>query len=347
MFHLDIKYNRGVKHKFLNQLIRIIAVSMAIVTVSAFSTAADTEKSRLERGLFTIIYPESQHKVAERTLSILEEAVREFASMLPVGQHSIFVVLTDAPDEFERYAAHFSGLDVSGLAQPGNDLIIVKAPKLRMPDSDYPGTLRHELVHLLLYRNIGDANLPQWLNEGIAMSLANEFYWQGMFTVARMFIQNRIIPLHLLENSFYSPANQTEFNDAYAQSLSMTRYLRNRLGERLFWRMIYALRVVPFPQALGEIGGLSLDELWNGYRKALWKYALYTTMASGFFFQPAAILLIIGYLRRRKIARDIYRRWEAEESEDVATGAAAVHWEELVEEPDAWKQNMYEEEDTW
>lgn len=318
-----------------------------MMMVVVWASAADLEKARLSRGLFTIEYPAGQQNVAERTLAILGEAVQEFTPMLPAGERPIYIVLVDVPEEFERYAVHFTGLEVSGLAQPGNDLIIVKAPRLRMPSSDYPGTLRHELVHLLLYRNVNDDYLPQWLNEGIAMSLANEFYWQAMFSVARMFIQNRIIPIDRLDESFYSPSGQMEFNDAYAQSLSMTRYLRNLLGEDVFWGVVLALHDMPFPRALREVGGLSPDELWNGYQKALWKYAIFATMASGFFFQPAAILLIIAYLRRRKIARDIYRRWEVEDAEEADSGVRVFHWDELVEDPDAWKQDRHDDEGPW
>ncbi len=347
LYCLPMKYTMRVKSLSRQQRISAVLLVMAVLLCRVCAAGADTEKARLQRGLFTIDYPTSQQGAAERTLDILEEAVLEFTPMLPIGEQPVYVVLVDAPEEFDRYAVHFAGLEVSGLAQPGNGLIIVKAPRLRMPDSDYPGTLRHELVHLLLYRNVNERNLPQWLNEGLAMSLANEFYWQGMFTVARMFLQNRIIPLQRLDESFYSPSGQMEFNDAYAQSLSMTRYLRNLLGENVFWRVVLALRDTPFPQALHDIGGLSMDDLWAGYRRALWKYAIFATMASGFFFQPAAILLIIAYLRYRRKSRRIYQRWAAEEAEQKATGGAVFRWEDVVEDPDAWQRDPNDDEESW
>lgn len=327
-------------------IICALVLTGALSPVTAF--AADSPKDTLQGGLFTIEYPPNQQAVARQTLLILEEALREFGPMLPAGEKPIRVLVTDVSAEFDRYAVHFAGLDVSGLAQPRNDLIIVKAPRLRMPGADYPGTLRHELVHLLLYRNVDYDHLPQWLNEGIAMSLANEFYWQGMFKVARMFIQNRIIPYHLLDDSFYTPSDQMQFNDAYAQALSMTRYLRDYLGEELFWEVVLGLRKAPFPVVLHEIGGLLLDDFWSGYEKALWKYALVATMASGFFFQPAAILLIIAYLKRRRIAQSLYERWEAEEAADAASGVTIRDWDTLVEDPDAWKQGFdIDDEDEW
>jgi hypothetical protein len=335
----------GVNTLYHHPTLRSPVFLLITALFTVVSAAQDPQKATLTQGLFSIEYPVDQRPLAEGTLAVLEEAVREFDPKLPAGDGPIHVVVADVSEEFDRYAVHFAGLNVSGLAQPGNDLIIVKAPRLRMPGSDYPGTLRHELVHLLLHRNVHSANLPQWLDEGIAISLANEFYWQGMFKVARMFIQNRIIPYPLLDDSFYAPTDQTQFNDAYAQALSMTRYLRDRLGETLFWNVVRQLRNTPFDVALSTVANLSLDEFWAGYSRALWKYAAVATMASGFFFQPAAILLIIAYIRRRRIARDIYRRWEAEAAAESAQAGTTTNWEELVEDPEAWKRGKYKEEE--
>jgi len=336
-----------------NDSVNIIAVYTRILVLAtgllpfvvAVGAGVDPDKEILAKGLFIVEYPSGQEAVAERTLSILANAIRVYNPVLPAGDAPIRVVVTDVPAEFERYAVHFAGLDVTGLAQPGSDLIIVKAPRLRPPGGDYPGTLRHELVHLLLYRNIDYANLPQWLNEGLAMSLSNEFYWQSLFKVASMFVNNRIIPYRLLDNSFYSPSDQMQFNDAYAQSLSMTRHLRDLLGEERFWQLIHALAEKPFPKALSDIAGMTVLEFWGGYERALWKYALIAAMASGFFFQPAAILLIIAYIRRRRIAQNLYRRWEMEEAAEEAGGGVLRDWDELVEDPDAWKQGAYDDDD--
>lgn len=334
-----------MKPKVAYTCILILAVSGILLHGAAVGADVDPDKKILARGLFIVEYPANQDVVADRTLSILENAIREYDAVLPAGDTPIRVVVVDVPAEFERYAVHFAGLDVTGLAQPGSDLIIVKAPRLRLPGGDYTGTLRHELVHLLLYRNIDYANMPQWLNEGLAMSLSNEFYWQSLFKVASMFVNNRIIPYRLLDNSFYSPSDQMQFNDAYAQSLSMTRHLRDLLGEERFWQLIHALAEQPFPKAMSDIAGMTVLEFWGGYERALWKYAVIAAMASGFFFQPAAILLIIAYIRRRRIARNLYKRWEVEEAAEEADGGVLRDWDELVEDPDAWKQGMYDDDE--
>lgn len=317
-----------------------------MTTVAAFiclqiAVPADT----LSQGLIVIEYEETQQKVAVQSLKIVEAALLEFSPLLPVGEESIHVKIVAASEEFDSYAAHFAGLTVAGLAKPGEALIVVKAPRLRTPGSDYPGTLRHELVHLLVYRNLNPAFIPTWLNEGIAMSLANEYRWQAMFSVAHMFIRGRIIPYHKLDSAFFLPTGQEQFGDAYAQSLSMTRYLRNRLGEKQFWRVVLAMKERPFQKALHETTGMTIQQFWSEYERSLWKYAVVATMTSGFAFQPAAILLIVAYLRRRRIAKKIYKRWEDEEAEENETKGRIIYWDEVVEDPDAWKKGTRNDED--
>ena len=208
------------KEQFIINTRLMQALILTALLIGGIDSAAqiDPDKNVLTHGLFTIEYPAKQQKLAQQTLAILENAVQEFDAVLPVGDTPIHVIISDVPTEFKRYAVHFSGLDVSGLARPQNNLIVVKAPRLREPGGDYPGTLRHELVHLLLFRNIDYANLPQWLNEGLAMSLSNEFYWRSLFKVANMFLHGRIIPYRLLDASFYNPSDQMQFSDAYAQA---------------------------------------------------------------------------------------------------------------------------------
>ena len=323
---------------------------MALLFFFVTASHAEAVRETLNSGNIHIAYEAAQHKVAQQTLRILEKALDEFEPLLPVGEQPIYVKIVAVSDEFDQYAAHFSGLTVSGLARPQQSLIVVKAPRLRMPGEDYRGTLRHELVHLLVYRNINPAFIPIWLNEGIAMSLANEVRWQAMFVVVRMFIQGKIIPYHKLDQAFLAPTGQQQFGDAYGQALSMTRHLRNRLGEEQFWKVIREMKNRPFPKALQQITGLTVQQFRVEYERSLWKYAAVATMASGFFFQPAAILVILAYWRRRRIARKLYSKWEQEELEETQERGQVIYWDEVLEDPDAWKSNVYtdvDEDEKW
>lgn len=282
--------------------------------------------------------------LAARSRAILEDALREFAPRLPPGNAPIRLIIAHTFNEFMQHAGRFALGNVNGIAYPERGLIIVKSPRLRAR-GDYAGTLRHELVHILLHRNTGTDTLPRWLNEGIAMSLANEYYWASMITVAQMFVRGRIIEYRYLDTAFLRPGEEMVFGDAYAQALSMTRYMRKWLGEDLFWRVVIATREMSFGDALRTIAGKTPGDLWAGYRRSLWLTASFGIMASGSFFTPAAFLLIAAYIRRRQKDKKIYRRWAAEDAEDAATGITVFSWDEVTEDPDAWKQGGEEEKE--
>ncbi|GAB4505055.1 MAG: hypothetical protein Fur0043_20500 [Anaerolineales bacterium] len=90
--------------------------------------------------------------------------------------------------------------------------------------------LPHELAHVLMYRNVGDAyaRLPVWLNEGVA-SLA-ELYPNPDYALAleRASQQGTLLPIQDLCASF--PPDAASAFLAYAQSQSFVRYLRDTYG---------------------------------------------------------------------------------------------------------------------
>lgn len=285
---------------------------------------------------------------AQLAMDVLIQAIDEFHKRLPAGEAPIRVIIAHTFEEFTRNASRFSQISVMGIAKPRQGLIVVKAPHLRNGDYDYRGTLRHELVHVLLYRNTNPDALPPWLNEGIAMSLANEYYWDSLFVMARLFMSRRLIEYRRLEYAFMAPGDEMEFGDAYAQALSMTRYLRKQIGEETFWKVVLGAKEMEFPDALRHYAGLSPMEFWDAYQRSLWYVALIAGIASGSFFTPAAFLLIIAYFRKRRSGKRIIARMEAEEAEEEAMGVQVFSWDDVTEDPDAWKGGASnEDEEPW
>ncbi len=313
------------------------------LAVTGFAVAAHA--GVLAQDNVRVEYQSDDLGAAQHAMDVLIQAIDEFHKRLPVGEAPIRVVIAHTFDEFSRYASHFSQVSVMGIAKPRQGLIVVKAPRLKAGGYDYTGTLRHELVHILLYRNTNPDALPSWLNEGLAMSLANEYYWDSMFVMARLFMSQRLIEYRHLEFAFLAPGDEMEFGDAYAQALSMTRFLRKRVGEDIFWKIVLGAKEMGFPDALRHYAGISPLDFWEAYRHSLWYVVLIASIASGSFFTPAAILLIIAYLRKRRAGKRIIARMEMEEAEDEALGIQSFSWEEVVEDPDAWKTGPLEEDD--
>ncbi len=297
----------------------------------------------LEQGLFEIEHHPDDAEIAARSAEILEAALAELEAYLPAGADPIRVIISYTMDEFMVYARQFGNVSVSGVARSREGLIILKGPRLRIPGEDYRGTLRHELVHVLLFRNTTEAFLPSWLNEGLSMSLANEHRWGAPARVARMVLSRRLIKYSELNRVFSAPGNDTEFGDAYAQALSMTRYLRDTLGDAAFWAVVLGTREYPFAESLARFGNMSPREFWEGYQRSLWLVAVMSLLASGSLFGPASIILIIAYFRKQAQNKKIVEGWDEEEAQ-AAGGPAVYTWDEILEGSEVWSEEELDED---
>jgi hypothetical protein len=89
----------------------------------------------------------------------------------------------------------------------------------------------HELTHLLVFQatGAGYARVPRWLDEGLAS--ANEELAQPAYQLAleSAFHEGRLISLETLCAPFSADAGEAQL--AYAESLSVAQFIRNRYPE--------------------------------------------------------------------------------------------------------------------
>ena len=292
------------------------ARALAVCALVAVSIASTASADVLKEGLFEVRFEPADAALANRALAVLSEAQREFEDRLPAGEAPVRVAVCHTTDEFAKYAGRYSQPSVEGVARPSEGVIAIKSPVLVRKGYDPEGALRHELVHVLLVRNINADYLPRWLNEGVAMMLAKEHRWESGFHVARMYFRGHLIPYSHLGLAFLEPGREMAFGDAYAQSLSMTRFLLDELGEEEFWQLMHALDTTTFRTALKEHAGMTPGELWLAWEGSLWKVALIFSVVSGFsLFQVMALLTIAAYWRKRRKGRRLLRQWEEEDEE--------------------------------
>lgn len=263
---------------------------------------------QLRQGPFLIDYHPADRPYAGETAQVLEETRQEFAARLPMDAAPVRVVIAGTLREFVRLAGSFSQFRVSGIARPAEGLIAVQSPRIRMVGEDYHGTLRHELLHVLLYRNTDTDALPRWLNEGLCMSYANEYHWQNGLAVAHLFLTGRVIPIAKLDSAFTLPGDEQVFGDAYAMALSVTHHMRARLGEDTFWNVVLGTRHESFEDSLQHAAGMDESQLWANYHRSLWLVALIGAATSGSLLGPASVLAIVAWWRirgrnRRRLAQ--------------------------------------------
>jgi hypothetical protein len=249
------------------------------------------------------------------------------------------VTICRSQDAFRQVAGQYGKARVGGIAKSQAGVIVVKAPYLLPEGQDYRGMLRHELIHVLLARNTDPANVPRWFDEGVAMLVSKELRWESGLRIARMYVTRRLIPYPDLDFAFAPLGDEGLFDDAYAQALSLTQYLRARLGEDRFWGLVRALRTEDFADALRARAGLTPGALYDIWRRSLWKVALITWLVSGFSaFDLMAILVLVAYLRKRRRGRAILRQWEEEDGEPEV-----FSWDNVVEGPYPWEEKDEDE----
>ncbi len=299
----------------------------------------ETAPQPLVSGPFRIEYGPRDDTVARDSLAILEEGLAEFEEKLPPGNEPVSVIICGSYQEFSKRAGAYGKGLVGGVADAARGTIVVKAPYLLPPEQDYRGMLRHELLHVLLSRNTDPANVPRWFDEGVAMVLSKELRWESAMRIARMYVRRQVIPYFQLDLAFAPYGDEAVFGDAYAEALSLTRFLRDRMGEARFWELIGALKHSDFNAALMSYAGLTPGGLYAAWLRSLWKVALISSLVSGFgVFQLMAVLVVVAYWRKRKRGRRLLREWDEEEEAGEGT---FLPWEET---PDSWEPD--EEEDS-
>ncbi|ACY17360.1 peptidase MA family metallohydrolase [Haliangium ochraceum] len=272
--------------------------------------------------------------------------VRAEAGMEALAQQA----LSRAPGTLERLARSLEGLprpasidirlvrdtgDLGGAAPPGRgapewargvaypDLGVTVVATRRAHESiDVLRVLDHELAHLALGAALG-GRAPRWLDEGFAFLNASEMSPGRMQTLVGMAWSGDTASLAQLERMFHS--GELTVDRAYAQSYDFVAFLARRGrypdvhddGDR--W---------PFQQFLSHIAaglepgaaaraayGVGLGTLLQEWRVDLQqRYMLVpaSLFAAGVWVL-AALLLVVGFVRRRRRNRNILARWDLEE----------------------------------
>ncbi|NUM53771.1 MAG: hypothetical protein HUU46_09030 [Candidatus Hydrogenedentes bacterium] len=292
------------------------AVRRVVFGACVLFTAIACHAETIERDGIRVAFPPEARQLAEESISTIETARDAYKHRLPKSPEQLNVIVCSSNDEFRKYAGQLATRSVLGIAKPDRDLIVLKAPLLAPPGTDFRGTVRHELIHILLRHNVNTDNLPRWLNEGISMVLSGENRWESRAAVASMYLNGRILTYRELEASFLDPGSEFEFGDAYAQAYSMTQYLVGKLGEDRFWELIRSLDSRTFGSAIeSELGQIPYD-FWAAWKGSLGWTALVFSLVSGFsLFQIMALLTVAAYWRKRRRGLQTIRQWEEEDAQ--------------------------------
>ena len=130
--------------------------------------------------------------------------------------------------------------------------------------------LPHEISHLILHDFIPAANLPVWVDEGIAQLQEKNKYAAADGYMKALVRQGQYVRLNFLNQwNIRQETDAAKVQIFYAQSLSVIRFLREQYGKENFRRFCRNLRdEKPIEEALRfaypkKIGSLKeLEQLW-------------------------------------------------------------------------------------
>ncbi len=171
-------------------------------------------------------------------LEILEEAYRDIGQKFGYFPSKPIIVVLHTKDFFQH--ATGSPLWADGLFDPVLGRIQIPTQGALTEQVWLTRVLRHEFVHALLHEHMGleASAVPTWLNEGLAMQLADDS-WPDVDQVIRE--ETKLLPLTALEGN-WSRLSTEAAAVAYLEANSAVRYLIDRFGMHRIREMLALLK---------------------------------------------------------------------------------------------------------
>ena len=243
----------------------------------------------------------------------LKNAAKEVIELYPRIKHELKGILGWEIDfkpsimlfrENARFQEIITNPYIIAFAIPHKDLIVIDYSKMNVSPFTLGVTMKHEMCHVLLGRNIPGERLPRWLNEGFCQwvtgGVGELMIDDRQPNLNKASLSHRLIPLSLLSRNF--PVDRDQLILAYEESKNVVEYMVTEYGQRgVVSVMGYLKEGDDIDEATRKGLSISLDELekhwiqslqdkvtWIGYVAA----NIYTILLFA-----AALLTICGFLR--------------------------------------------------
>lgn len=265
----------------------------------------------LEGEQFRVHWYAGELPFAQEVLNIADTSVlnwRDFVNVPLAGKTEIYVY--DSVEAMQSALQPAAQSWVAGHADPDLGVVLVSLPPGPEQHLEMERQIPHELMHISLFSALGPAyaNLPAWLNEGLA-SMAELFPnpdYQALLENA--YQTGRLQPFSALCKAF--PAETDQALVAYAQSASLSRFIYDRYGPGSFEEILaYILQGKDCQAAVEAALGISLVQLEDRWRQATFAEkalrgafdSLLPWAAVLFVGLTIPILLMLGMIRRKPV----------------------------------------------
>jgi hypothetical protein len=179
---------------------------------------------------FSVVWHNGNQAFAESILAAAQLGVLRLQDMLPLAAPAgITIRVYDNVDDVQMLASLAGYEWAAGHTDPQHALILVSLPPGAQQSLEVQRQVPHEVAHLMLYQGLGAegyANLPAWLDEGLAS--AAEIYSDPLNAqlLEAANVSNGLLPMYTLCATFPQDAGSARL--AYAQSASFVHYLHEK-----------------------------------------------------------------------------------------------------------------------
>lgn len=290
----------------------IYVILMPLFLSFAWIHPALSEWMSMERGWVRIHYHQADAGNVEAIIDAVNSGRLNIESMLGVEYRGRFdIYLASKSAEFGELTGWKLPGWTQGVALTEERIVVLKSPKFSGSAMDLAKAAQHEFIHIFLAEEVG--RVPLWLNEGLAVFLSGEGYFDAR-TLHQASLGRKIISFREMESVLQFDPLKAQL--AYSQALSAVQYLVAEFGTQALKKIFSGLSSGKnFDRAFFEATGLWPDEFENewmdkvqsDYRFAFLKDLTYYL---SFIFGPLAILsgVFLWYRRRKTILR-----WKEEE----------------------------------
>ena len=272
------------------------------------------ENKVLQTREVTVIFEERQEVAAVEVAKVYPLVKSELTENLGWSVDFKPTVLLDRGGETIK---RNTGSDIFvAYAVPQRNLIVLDTSRVYAKHFSLESTLKHELCHLIIHRNI--ERPPRWLDEGVCQwasgGIAEFMTEDGKRALQNAAVSGSLISIREL---FRFPPENIIL--AYEESKSIIEYIEKEFGKQGVLRILaYMKKGHSLDDSLQK--GLSfitleLDEKWQAYLKKERRWFPYlSSNLYGILFFFAALITVYGFMRMLKKKKE---QVDEPEDEDI------------------------------
>jgi hypothetical protein len=258
------------------------------------------ENKVLQTEEVVVIFEEHQAGAAEEVAKVYPSVKSELAENLEWKVDFMPTVLLDRGGETIK---RNTGSDIFvAYAVPQRNLIVLDTSRVYAKPFSLESTLKHELCHLLIHRNI--ERLPRWLDEGVCQwasgGIAEFMTEDGKRALQNATVSGRLIGIRELVR--FPPE---DIILAYEESKSIVEYIESEFGKRGILQILaYLKEGYSLDDSIQKglaVTTSELDEKWQAYLKKRRGWFSYLSRnLYGILFFIAALATVYGFMRMLK-----------------------------------------------